>query len=73
MKLVNPKYTLREWLLVPTYKQAEQGEYTLVKEMQLVMNEPYDEQSEAVEQKYYKLKPTEFFKVAGISHISCSS
>jgi len=73
MKLINPKYTLREWLLVPTYKQAEQGEYTLVKEMQAVMNEPYGKQSQAVEQKYYVLKPTEFFKVAGISHITCSS
>ncbi|RLA01773.1 MAG: hypothetical protein DRQ45_05500 [Gammaproteobacteria bacterium] len=73
MKLSNPKYTLREWLLVPAYQQADDGDYTLLREMQEVMTHPYDEQSKEIEDKYYKLKPTEFFKVAGISHISCSS
>lgn len=73
MKLVNPKYTLREWLLVPTYKRAAQGNYSLVKEMQEVMTTPYNEQSEAIEERYYKLKPSELFNVAGVSHISCSS
>ncbi|MBT5934947.1 protein adenylyltransferase SelO family protein [Sulfurimonas sp.] len=73
MKLVNPKYSLREWLLVPAYQQATEGNYSLIREMQEVMNEPYSEQSKDIEEKYYRLKPTEFFEVAGISHISCSS
>ncbi|MFT5660411.1 MAG: hypothetical protein ACI9TV_001052 [Sulfurimonas sp.] len=73
MKLVNPKYSLREWFLVPAYQQATEGEYSLIKEMQEVMTNPYDEQSKDVEKKYYTLKPSQFFKVAGISHISCSS
>lgn len=73
MKQVNPKYTLREWFLVSAYKEAAQGDYRLIKEMQEVMNLPYDEQSKEIEQKYYSLKPSEFFKVAGISHITCSS
>ncbi|MBL1244349.1 MAG: YdiU family protein [Sulfurimonas sp.] len=73
MKLVNPKYSLREWYLVPAYKQAIDGNYTLIREMQEVMINPYDEQSKEIEEKYYRLKPTEFFEVAGISHISCSS
>jgi uncharacterized protein YdiU (UPF0061 family) len=73
MKQVNPKYTLREWFLVPAYKEAQKGNYTLIKELQEVMTNPYDEQSSEIEQMYYKEKPSEFFKVAGISHISCSS
>jgi uncharacterized protein YdiU (UPF0061 family) len=73
MKLTNPKYTLREWFLVPAYQQATSGDYTLIRELQEVMTHPYDEQSHEIEEKYYRLKPSEFFEIAGISHISCSS
>jgi len=73
MKRVNPKYTLREWFLVPAYQQADEGDYTLLKELQEVMTHPYDERSKETENKYYKLKPAELFEIAGISHISCSS
>jgi len=73
MKLVNPKYSLREWFLVPAYQQATTGDYSLIKEMQEIMINPYTEQSKEIENKYYRLKPSEFFEVAGISHISCSS
>jgi len=73
MKAVNPKYTLREWFLVPAYQQAEEGDYTLIRELQEVMTDPYAEQSKEVEEKYYSKKPTELFAIAGISHVSCSS
>jgi uncharacterized protein YdiU (UPF0061 family) len=54
MKLVNPKYTWREWLVVPAYQQAANWDYTLVRELQEVLSHPYDEQSEEVEAKYYR-------------------
>ncbi len=73
MKRVNPKYTLREWFLVPAYQQATNGDYTLIKELQEVMTNPYAEQSKEIEEKYYREKPSEFFEIAGISHVSCSS
>ena len=73
MKLVNPKYTLREWFLVPAYDQANEGDYTLIKELQEIMTNPYNEQSIEVENKYYSLKPLEFFELGGVSHVSCSS
>jgi len=73
MKLVNPKYSLREWFDVPAYQQAAAGNYTLLRELQNVMTQPYAEQSEDVEKKYYRLKPPEFFEVGGMSHYSCSS
>ncbi|UJF20983.1 protein adenylyltransferase SelO [Shewanella sp. OMA3-2] len=73
MKLVNPKYTLREWLLVPAYSKASEGDYSLVKALQTVMTQPYLEQSQEVEDKFYRLKAAEFFAVGGLSHLSCSS
>lgn len=73
MKLVNPKYSLREWLVVPAYQQAAEGNYELLRELQDVMTQPYAEQSKDVEQKYYRLKPPEFFELGGSSHYSCSS
>ncbi|NQZ90191.1 MAG: YdiU family protein [Colwellia sp.] len=73
MKLVNPKYILREWFVMPAYQQATAGNYTLIRELQDVMTQPYAEQSKEVEDKYYRLKPPEFFEVGGLSHLSCSS
>ena len=73
MKLVNPKYILREWFVKPAYQQATEGNYALIRELQDVMTQPYAEQSQEVEDKYYRLKPLEFFKVGGVSHLSCSS
>ncbi len=73
MKLVNPKYSLREWFLVPAYQQATAGNYVLIRELQEVMTQPYAEQAKDVEDKYYRLKPSEFFDVAGFSYVSCSS
>jgi len=73
MKSVNPKYSLREWFVMPAYQQASTGNYALVRKLQEVMTQPYAEQSQEMEEKYYKLKPSEFFDVGGLSHLSCSS
>lgn len=73
MKQTNPKYTWREWLIVPAYEQAMQSDYNLMKELQEVLSDPYDEQSKEVEDKYYRLRPSEFSDVGGVSHYSCSS
>ena len=73
MKQVNPKYILREWFVVPAYQQAATGDYTLVRELQDVMTQPYAEQSKEMQDKYYRLKPPEFFDVGGLSFYSCSS
>ncbi|MBE9172917.1 YdiU family protein [Cyanobium sp. LEGE 06143] len=73
MKQVNPKYTWREWLIVPAYEQAMQGDYALVRELQDILSHPYEEQSQEVEARYYRLKPEQFFNAGGVSHYSCSS
>jgi len=73
MKRVNPKYSLREWFVVPAYQQATAGNYLLVRELQEVMTQPYAEQSKDVEEKYYRLKPPELCEIGGLSYYSCSS
>jgi uncharacterized protein YdiU (UPF0061 family) len=73
MKLVNPKYSWREWFVVPAYSQAAVGNYAVIRELQGVMTQPYAEQSKDVEEKYYRPKPPEFFEVGGLSYYSCSS
>ena len=73
MKRINPKYTWREWLIKPAYKKAEEGDYSLVKELQAVFEKPYEDQSLEIQKKYDRLKPKKFFGAGGISHYSCSS
>nr|WP_314899511.1 protein adenylyltransferase SelO family protein [uncultured Deefgea sp.] len=73
MLLTNPKYTWREWLVAPAYEQARQGDYSLIEELKQVFSDPYSEQEQAIEEKYYQLKPKAFFNAGGISHYSCSS
>ena len=73
MKLTNPKYTLREWHLVWAYQKAQNGNYKPVDELQKIMTNPYEEQTKEIEEKYYIKKPSDFFGIAGISHVSCSS
>ena len=73
MQQTNPKYSWREWLIVPAYQKANHGDFALVHELQKVLTQPYNEQSEEVEEKYYSLKPQAFFDAGGVSHYSCSS
>jgi uncharacterized protein YdiU (UPF0061 family) len=73
MKQINPKYTWREWMVVPAYEQAMQGDYRLIRELQAVLTHPYDEQSTDVELKYYQLRPEAMFGAGGVAHYSCSS
>lgn len=73
MQCINPKYTLREWLLAPAYQQAAIGNYELIHELQDVMTQPYAEQSKEVEAKYYRRRPADVNALGGYSHMSCSS
>lgn len=74
MKGVNPKYIPREWMLVEAYRSAtDAGDYSLVKNLHDVLQDPYSEQSESVAALYYKKKEEKFFSLGGTSHCSCSS
>ena len=73
MKQVNPKFTWREWMIVPAYEEAEEGNYRNIEELQTIFRNPYEEQSLEIEQKYNRRMPNQFFNKGGISHYSCSS
>ncbi|KGG00438.1 MULTISPECIES: protein adenylyltransferase SelO family protein [Prochlorococcus] len=73
MKSLNPVYTWREWMVVPAYEEAEKGNYKKIKELQEVFSNPYVEQSPEIDQKYNRLKPSQYFNYGGVSHYSCSS
>ena len=73
MKNTNPRYTWREWLIVPAYQQAEQGETDRILELQDLFSHPYDDQSLERAEKYDQLRPPSLLNAGGISHYSCSS
>ncbi|MDB4651092.1 protein adenylyltransferase SelO family protein [Synechococcus sp. AH-551-E05] len=73
MLKTNPKYTWREWLIAPAYELASRGDYSLIRELQAVLTHPYDEQTQEIEDQYYRLRPEVYFNAGGISHYSCSS
>jgi len=74
MRRVNPKYIPREWMMVEAYRSAtDTGDYSLVRRLHNVLEDPYGEQSEAVAALYYKKKDERFFDLGGTSHCSCSS
>ena len=73
MKKVNPRYTWREWLISSAYKSAERGDFSLIKELQVVFDNPYDDLSIDLQDKYDLIRPIKFFNKGGISHYSCSS
>ena len=73
MKKVNPRYTWREWLISFAYKAAEKGDFSLIKELQVVFDNPYEDLSIDFQNKYDLIRPLKFFNKGGISHYSCSS
>jgi len=73
MKKINPRYTWREWLISFAYKAAERGDFSLIKELQVVFDNPYDDLTVELQNKYDILRPPKFFNRGGISHYSCSS
>ncbi|MBT0585641.1 protein adenylyltransferase SelO [Alteromonas oceanisediminis] len=73
MTAVNPRYTWREWFIVPAYEQAQAGDYGLIHDLQKMLTQPYAQQGQAIDDKYYQRQPDKFAERGGVSHYSCSS
>ena len=54
MRIENPKFVLREWMLVDAYKAAAKGNYSLIEELHKLIQKPYDEGSAEQSAKFYK-------------------
>ena len=75
MRKVNPKYTLREWMLVDAYTKADvgkfmPGDYSLIHELHNLSKDPYGEGSSDFHKKYYRRAPDESLSAGGTAFMS---
>jgi uncharacterized protein YdiU (UPF0061 family) len=73
MKRINPRYGWREWLVVPAYERAEQGDYARVRDLQALFCNPYVEQQSKLAAEADQKRPPHLEGLGGVSHFSCSS
>lgn len=81
MRLANPKYTLREWMLVEAYSKADtgkspgnpfsvEGDYSGVHELFELCKDPYAEGTPENHEKYYRRAPDESLSQGGTAFMS---
>jgi len=86
MRLANPKYVLREWMLVEAYTkaspssiqspmlpfvvQSSEADESMVHELFELIQNPYDEGTEEQDEKYYRRAPDEALKAGGTAFMS---
>lgn len=70
MKTKNPKYVLREWMLVDAYSTADNGDYTILNELYDLIQRPYDEGSDEEVQAYYRRAPENSIGRGGTAFMS---
>jgi uncharacterized protein YdiU (UPF0061 family) len=73
MRLANPKYTLREWMLVEAYTKAAEGDNSIILELLELIERPYEEGTNEQSDKYYRRAPEESLTTGGTAYFSCSS
>jgi serine/tyrosine/threonine adenylyltransferase len=73
LTLINPKYVLREWMLVDAYQRAARGDESEVHALHQLIQHPYDEGSTTQTNRYYRRAPDEALMAAGTAFMSCSS
>ena len=71
MNTINPKYVLRNYMSQLAIDAADQGDYSLIDELYLLLQKPYDEQSE--HEKWFAKRPDWARSKVGCSMLSCSS
>jgi uncharacterized protein YdiU (UPF0061 family) len=69
MRAASPKYVPREWMLVKAYEAAEDGDLSVLHELEELFRNPYDEQPQLAH-KYYTRTPAEYRKKAGVAYFS---
>ena len=71
MNQVNPKYVLRNYLAQLAIDSAEQGDLSMLYDLQTMLKNPYDDQPEF--DKWFVKRPDWAKDRAGCSMLSCSS
>jgi len=70
MRTVNPKYVLREWMLVHAYTTAGVGDESALQDMYGLIQNPYDEGSADHIKKYYRRAPEAALTAGGTAFMS---
>jgi serine/tyrosine/threonine adenylyltransferase len=71
MNSVNPKYVLRNYMAQLAIDAADNGDFSLVKELYELLRNPYNEQPE--QEKWFTKRPDWARNKVGCSMLSCSS
>ena len=70
MKNANPKFVLREWILVEAYSAASSGNYSLVKELHDLCKYPFEEGTAEQTRLYYRRQPESSISKGGTAFMS---
>jgi len=70
MRLSNPKYILREWMLVDAYTQAAEGDEAMIHDLLALVEAPYDEGTEEQHHRFYRRAPDEALNAGGTAFMS---
>mmetsp|Transcript_9462 Transcript_9462/g.20989 ORF Transcript_9462/g.20989 Transcript_9462/m.20989 type:complete len:308 (-) Transcript_9462:403-1326(-) len=70
MLATNPKYVLREWMLVDAYAAASAGDEAPLRALAELIRRPYQEGSEEEENKYYRRATEEALAKGGTAFFS---
>jgi len=70
MKKNNPKFVLREWILVEAYTAASNGDISTVKELHDLCKNPYDEGTPEQTALYYRRAPASSTAKGGTAFMS---
>ncbi len=71
MNRVNPKYVLRNYMAQLAIDAADNGDYSIIEELFILLKHPYDEQIDA--EKWFVKRPEWARHKVGCSMLSCSS
>ena len=70
MKENNPKFVLREWILVEAYSAAASGDFSMVKELHELCKTPYEEGTPQQSSTYYRRQPETSMAKGGTAFMS---
>lgn len=70
MKNNNPKYVLREWILVDAYSDAANGDFSTMKDLHELCKRPYEEGSSKQAALYYQRAPESSITKGGTAFMS---
>ena len=70
MRTSNPKYVLREWMLVDAYSSAADDDYSILNELYELIQKPYDEGTEKQVTEYYRQAPASAAARGGTAFMS---